>query len=76
VIDHKGVGWLISPHGRVLAAWWNMLICAAIVVVSFVMGITQSPVAFVLTGLGLVMEWHFIRGYLRVRHAKVTATAD
>ncbi|TFC14586.1 hypothetical protein E3O19_10310 [Cryobacterium algoritolerans] len=70
--DHNGLGRLTSPNGRMVAAWWNMLICAAIVVVSVVMGMTQSAAAFVVTGLGLIMEWQFVRGYLRARQAKVT----
>ncbi|TFC02042.1 hypothetical protein [Cryobacterium sp. MDB2-33-2] len=69
--DHNGFGWLTSPNGRIVAALWNMLICAAIVVVSVVMGMTQTPTAFILTALGLMMEWQFVRGYLRARQAKV-----
>lgn len=49
-----------------------MLICAAIVVGSIVEGATQSPAAFALTGLGLIVEWQFVRGYLRARQAKAT----
>ncbi|MEC5150521.1 hypothetical protein [Cryobacterium sp. GrIS_2_6] len=69
--DHNGLGWLTSPNGRIVAALWNMLICAAIVVISVVMGMTQSATAFILTALGLIMEWQFVRGYLRALHAKV-----
>ncbi|WBM79272.1 hypothetical protein KIV56_12545 [Cryobacterium breve] len=70
VSDHNGLGRLTSPNGRIVAAWWNMLICAAIVVFSIVIGMTQSAAAFVLTGLGLIMEWQFVRGYRRARQAK------
>ena len=59
--------------GNLIAAGFNIAVCGVIVVGSTIMGFTQSPFAFFVAAIGVIMEVLFVRILIEILKERRTS---
>jgi hypothetical protein len=59
--------------GNLIAAWWNIIICAVIIVGAASFAFTTSPFGFLVAGVGVAMEVFFVRALVEIHKERASA---
>jgi Flp pilus assembly protein TadB len=66
----------LKKPGNLIAAWWNITICGAIVVGAVVFGIKSNGFGFLVAIVGVVLEVVFVRILLQILKERREQTAS